>query len=129
MSGGGHRGQYIIEGSDYFKYCVPRTRPLLTLQEVKEIRPLNVGLNSTGFSEYMRTPHAKFVTLVEQIASFVMKQETCMRKSKDPSEGLSRVALVKKILPHRVNSCGGDMSLQHVRETCPRHIFLCVRLL
>lgn len=51
--------------------------------------------DTPGFSEYMRMPHAKFVTFVEKIAPFIVKQETSMRKCIDPSE---RVTLTIRYL-------------------------------
>ena len=40
------------------------------------------------FSDYIRMPHTIFVDLEEKIAPFIVKQETCMRTSIDPSERL-----------------------------------------
>jgi hypothetical protein len=45
--------------------------------------------DTPGFAEYMRMPYAKFVELVEKISPFIVKQETCMRKSIDPCERLA----------------------------------------
>ena len=51
--------------------------------------------DTPGFAEYMRMPHTKFVALVEAVAPFIKKQETCMRESIQPSE---RVALAIRYL-------------------------------
>ena len=37
--------------------------------------------DTPGFAEHMRMPYAKFVELAEKIFPFIVKQETCMRKS------------------------------------------------
>ena len=36
--------------------------------------------DTSDFAAYMRMPHTKFVALVEEVAPFTKKQETCMRE-------------------------------------------------
>ena len=45
--------------------------------------------NILGFGEYMRMPHAKFLTLVEAVGPLLTKQETHMRTSIAPNERLA----------------------------------------
>ena len=51
--------------------------------------------DTSGFSECMRMPYQKFQELVRATEPKIIKQETCMRKSIEPSE---RVALAVRYL-------------------------------